>query len=218
MGLKRLIGAFSDRDIREAFQGFFGVETSSKGTTLHLFFLEITFTSTTITVRIKDSSKTIFSLDKSSIVPETVTKSKECVGYTNLSNATAIGCFKIAQLKVTRSTSYVSQTMLVTDAIQGSSIESVYLVKIAQRGATYSAYITLLHGTTNTSYRLNVGVYMDGMVGTWYLWSSSTASYRKMTVVPLGSHYDAVTLYTPVGETLPTGSYTAATCGFTPQS
>ena len=209
MGLKRLIGAFSDRDIREAFQGFFGVETSSKGTTLHLFFLEIVFTSTTITVKIKNSSKTIFSLSD---------KSKECVGQTNDTSSTALGCFKIARIKVSRSTSYVSQTMLVTDAIHGQSIESVYLVKIAQRGANYSAYITLLHGTTDTSYRLNVGVYMDGMVGTWYLWSSSTASYRKITVIPLGSHFDAVTLYDPVGETLPTGSNTAAICGFTPQS
>ena len=63
MGLKNLIGMYDDRSLREAFQGMFGVVSTSDGVTLHLFSLEITFGSTSISVKKKGATSNIFSFN-----------------------------------------------------------------------------------------------------------------------------------------------------------
>ena len=216
MSIKQLIGMFDDRSIREALQGTFGVVNTDDGVKLHLWFLEITFGSTSISVKKKGATSNIFEFNYNSTKVAKATSADtavHAVGKYNNSSSSSIDCFRIGTIANTTATNYGSATLLIHDNIQGSNQSATYICNIQARGGTPQGFITILQkaGSYPDNAKFSLGLVVDGYKTTIYLYSSSGKSYRKVSVVPLGVVAATASLINPTAETAPTFTSTIST-------
>lgn len=186
MGLKNLIGMYSDRDIREALQGMFGVVTTDDGVVLHLFNLEITFGSTSIAVKKKGATSNIFEFNYNSTKvakaaeadKATILASKE-VSYTSLSCTTGI-------TELHDSTNSATSTKAWTMNWSDVPASKVYLLVSAKSGGTITitndhSAARYLHTPGQTTKTLAVGAtaVLNVTEGVSYLYRSGTSLYTN---------------------------------------
>lgn len=191
---------FDDRSIREALQGTFGVVTTADGVIIHLWFLEITFGSSSISVKKKGATSNIFEFNYNSTkvakatTADTATMAVNAKGQANSSTSTSYSCFKVATTTTSSggANTYICTTMLISDEIQGGSQHATYLATFATRGDTITGHIKLIDSCNmSTNNYLDIGIVKTGTNYNteWYLFSPSGSTYRKINTVLLASDH-----------------------------